>query len=105
MDNERIRTIKRQAVLLATENKRAEPGITKVYWFPNEEEVRLLELEEGIPPSPGDAIEPFRFASSPRDQLAAPSEIALIRPDEFRKLDLPEDWGGWDSAEELEIAQ
>ena len=105
MNAERIGVIRQQALLLATENKRAEPGITKVYWFPDEKEVRLLELEEGIPPSPSDVVEPFRFAPSIRDQLPAPSGVALIRPDEFRKLNLPEDWGGWDSALELEIPQ
>lgn len=104
MNAERVRLIKNQALLLAKENKRAEPGITKVFWFPDEHEVRLLELEDGIPPSPSDVVEPFRFAASTIDHLPAPSGIALIRPDEFRKLDLPESWGGWDSAEELEIA-
>ena len=105
MNAERIRVIRQQALLLARENKRAEPGITKVYWFPDEDEVRLLELEEGIPPSASDIVEPFRFAPSIPDHLPAPSGIALIRPDEYRKLDLPEEWGGWDSAEELEIPQ
>jgi hypothetical protein len=105
MNTERIREIREQAVRLARENKRAEPGIVRVYWFPDENEVRLLELEAGIPPSAGDTVEPFHFAPSPRDNLRAPSGIALIRPDEFRKLELPEDWGDWDRAEELEIAQ
>lgn len=104
MNSERLNAIRNQAILVARENKRAEPGITKVYWFPDEEEVRLIELEEGIPPSPSNVVEPFHFNPSPGDKLTAPSGIALIRPDEFRKLELPEDWGRWDSAEELEIA-
>jgi len=105
MNAARIGLMKNQALLLAKANKQAEPGITKVYWFPNEHEVRLLELEECIPPSSGSDIEPFYFASSTRDQLPAPSGIALIRPDEFGRLKLPEDWGGWEVAEELEISQ
>ena len=95
--------IKEQALRLARDNKRAEPGITKIYWFRDKEEVRLLELEPDIPPSVSEVVEPFRFAPSESDGLPAPSEIALIRPDEFRKLELPEEWGEWDSAEELAI--
>ena len=103
MNAERVRTIREQAVLLARENKRSERGITKVYWFPDEREVRLIELEEGIPPTPGEDVEPFRFAASPEDQLMAPSGVALIRPDEFGKLNLPDDWGGWEAAQELPV--
>ena len=97
--------IREQAVLLARANKKAEPGITKVYWFPDDQEVRLIELEDGIPPTASTVIEPFYFGPSVRDNLPAPSGIALIRPDEFRCLDLPEDWGDWDRAEELEIEE
>lgn len=105
MNEDRVRAIREQAIRLARENKRAEPGILTIYWFPDEEEVRLVELEAGIPPSVGEVLEPFHFAPSLRDDLPAPSGIALIRPDEFRRLELPEEWGGWDRAEELEFVQ
>jgi hypothetical protein len=95
--------IRELAMSLARENKKAEPGITRVYWFPDEREVRLIELEDGIPPSAGGAVEPFYFEPSLRDGLPAPSAIALIRSDEFRQLDLPDGWGDWESAWELEI--
>lgn len=95
--------IREQAILLARENKKAEPGITKVYWFPDDQEVRLIELEDEIPPSVSGVVEPFYFGPSVCDNLPAPSGVALIRSDEFRRLDLPEDWGDWDRAQELEI--
>lgn len=44
MNTERIGLMRNQALLLAKANKQAEPGITKVYWFPNEEEVRHASI-------------------------------------------------------------
>jgi hypothetical protein len=92
--------IKVQAKFLAKENRLAEPEIEKVFWFPDDQEVRLVELISTVPMS-GDAVEPFYFRPMPQDNLPAPSGIALIRPEEFRKLRLPPAWGSWDEAEEL----
>jgi len=92
--------VEQQAKLLARENRRAEPGITKVYWFPNESEVRLIELLPTIPAS-GSRAEPYYFRSDPGQNLPAPSGIAMIRPDEFRRVQLPPNWGTWDDAVEL----
>ena len=47
--------------------------------------------------------EPFYFDPSPADDLPVPSAVALIRSDEFGQLELPEEWGPWDAARELEI--
>ena len=90
--------VKRQAKLLAAENRRAEPDIRMIYWFPHEKEVRLLELTPTIPASGDGRVHPFHFQPKPDLDLHAPSGIALIRPDEFGKLDLPTDWGDWGSA-------
>ena len=94
--------VERQARLLAIENKKAEPEITKVYWFPDEGEVRLVELLQSVPESGDGKVHPYHFRPDPADQLPAPSGIALIRPDEFGKLQLPEKWGGWDQAVPIE---
>src|SRR4051812_48407856 len=94
--------VERQARLLAAENRKAEPGIEKVYWFPDEHEVRLVELMRAIPESDDDQVHPYHFRPSPANDLPAPSGIALIRPDEFGKLRLPERWGGWNEAVLLE---
>ena len=98
-------TIRTQAELLAKENVRAEPNIKTIYWFPNENEVRLVEVENSdiIPQSLSGSVEPFYFDSSPADNLPAPSGIAIIRSDEVEKLSLPDGWGTWDSAKKLEI--
>ena len=94
--------IRKQAKELARDNKKAEPSIIKVYWFPHDKEVRLVELTDLVPESDDKELHPFFFRPSPQDNLPAPSGIAMIRPDEYGQLKLPDDWGGWDDAEELE---
>jgi hypothetical protein len=97
-------TVEQQARLLADENRQAEPEITKVFWFPDDEEVRLVELHRGIPANADGRLRPFYFRAAATRDLPAPSGIALIRPDEFGKLELPPSWGDWDNAVELRIA-
>ena len=97
-----INDIERQAKYLARENRKAEPSIIKVLWFPNEREVRLIELHQTVPSSGDGLVHPVFFRPSPADDLPAPSGVALISPAEFRQARLPEDWGTWDDARELE---
>jgi len=93
--------IEQQARLLAVDNRKAEPDITRVFWFPDESEVRLIELTEQIPIGAEGEVLPFYFRPSPRHHLPAPSAIAMIRPGEFGKLKLPMGWGSWDNAIEI----
>ena len=97
-----LEAVKRQARLLADDNRKAEPDIQRVYWFPNDREVRLVELMPSIPASGDGLVHPFYFRSSPGDELPVPSGIAIIRPEEFRQLQPPPGWGAWDDAELLE---
>lgn len=103
MSNSKIDNVKKQAVNLAIEHKKVEPNIKAIYWIPNEEEVRLIELEVDIPKCLSGVVEPFYFAPSPTDKLEFPSGIALILPEEFKSLKMPKNWGNWDDAEKLEI--
>ena len=98
LTSEQIR-IRKYALDLAKSNKLAEPNILRIYWFPNEKEIRLVEIEEHISHSTSENVEPFYFDASPRDLLLAPSAIALIHTDEENQLKLPEDWGAWENAE------
>ena len=93
--------IQHQAQSLAADNRRAEPDISRIFWFPDEQEVRLLELTEQVPRSDEGEVLPFYFRPAPRHQLPAPSAIAMIRQDEFGKLRLPPGWGDWGDAIEL----
>jgi hypothetical protein len=92
-----------QAKLLAMESKSADPHVIKVIWFPHEKEVHIIEINDNTTPS-DTVVAPFYFGPVPEEGLPAPSGIAIIKPEEYRKLDLPSGWGTWDDAEELETA-
>ena len=49
-DDTQLPSVREQALHLAQSNKKVEPNIQKVYWFPNEEEIRLVEIEENTYP-------------------------------------------------------
>ena len=93
--------IEQQARLLADDNRRAEPDIARVFWLPDDSEVRLIELTDMVPSNSDGELRPFYFRPAPADSLPAPSAIAMIRADEFGKLTLPADWGQWSDAIEL----
>ena len=90
--------IERQARLLAVDNRRAEPDVARVLWFPNDQEVRLVELTDQVPQSMDGEVHPFYFRASVQDDLPAPSAIAMIRLNEFGRLRLPVGWGDWNDA-------
>ena len=75
-----LEIVEQQARMLAKDNREAEPDILEVYWFPHDEEVRLVELTPSIPTSGDGRVRPFYFRSNPADDLPAPSGIALIGP-------------------------
>ncbi len=93
--------VQQQARLLARENRASDPSIERVFWFPHQREIRLVELTQQIPAAQDGKVHPFWFRPSPKDGLTVPSGVALIRPKEFGKLELPEDWVSWDHAQEL----
>lgn len=98
-----VEKVEAQAKMLARDNKRAEPGIEKVYWFPSKKEIRLVELEENMIPALSGRVEPFYFGPSPQDGFTFPFVIAIIRTKEFGKLKLPRGWGKWGDAVELAV--
>ena len=97
-----IEIIKKQAILLVEENRIADSSISDAYWFPNEDEVRLVEVDSSVPISSDGQVHPYYFRPSPEDELPAPSGIAMIRQEEYRTTQLPEEWGTWDDAIKLE---
>ncbi len=97
-----VKLVEAQARRLALDNMKAEPGIKKVYWFPSEKEIRLVELDENMIPALSGRVEPFYFRPSPQDGFTFPFGIAIIQIKEFGKLKLPRGWGKWDDAMELE---
>jgi hypothetical protein len=93
--------VEQQARFLAADNRQAEPNITKVYWFPDDGEVRLVELTDQVPVNEDNELHPFYFRASPQDSLPLPTAVVMIRPEEFGKLKLPPQWGEWADAIEL----
>jgi hypothetical protein len=95
--NERVATIQEAALDLARSNAEAEPRITRVYLFPSDEEIRLVEVDESTTPS-GEEISPFYFSADPQEGIPFPSGIALILPDEVDRAKPPEGWCDWNRA-------
>jgi hypothetical protein len=93
--------VEQQARNLARANREADTQVTSVYWFPKDDEVRLVELTDSVPCSPDGRVHAFHFSASARDGLTYPSAVALIRPDELGRLTLPDGWGQWTDAVEL----
>lgn len=84
---------------LAHNNVESDSGITEIYLFPSLEQIRLIEVDENVPPS--EQIEPFYFGADPGSGLEFSSAIALIRPEERHTLRPPVGWGEWDEAERI----
>ncbi len=77
-----------------------EPAITRIYQFPSDDEVRLLEVDITVAPvREGEAIAPFYFARDPKSGLNHRSAIALIAPEDVSQASLPPDWGSWEDAQ------
>ncbi len=98
MDKKKMRQL---AERLATANAESEPTLRKVLWFPHEVELRLVEVMDDVIAS--DSVIAFHFGPDAPGGIPVPSAIALIRPQEFRAIPLPEGWGNWDDAEEINV--
>jgi len=94
VDNSKMREL---AIKLAKDNVESEPDIQEVLWFPHADELRLVEVLPDMVES--DRVVVFRFG--PEVNMPVPMAIALIRPEEAKKIPLPDDWGGWESAERV----
>lgn len=89
--------IKEAAQRLAEANASSVNSLMKIYLFPHEQEIRLLEIDSATIES--DEVTPFSFSSDNENGIPFPSSIAVILPHEFGKLPLPKEWGEWSSAE------
>jgi len=99
---ERTEKIRKIAKIIALESKKAEPDIVKIYWFPHDREVHLIEIDDKSVSSVSGQVEAFYFDPAPEEGITVPSGIAIIRSDEYGKLDLPKGWGDWNDGLELE---
>ena len=96
-----IEKMRELARALAQSNKAEEPQISRAFWFPSTEELRMVEVDDTAIPS--DEVIAFHFGPSPAAGLPVPFAIALIRSSEVKAIPLPEGWGSWDDAEEVDV--
>jgi hypothetical protein len=93
---------------LAQSHRKADPRTTHVFLSedPEGQEIRLVEVSEGVPNSGG--VMPFRFRSAPEHQIDLPSVVVLLHPSEWEELrsghlSLPTGWSQVDELEEIAL--
>jgi len=91
-------SIEDEAKSLAASNAEASPEITEIWWFPDNEEIRLIEVDSTLPGS--DEISPYCFPPDPIGGVHYRIAIALVKPEE-KALPVPEGWVGWDEAQRV----
>jgi hypothetical protein len=95
----KIGAVLEEARKLASEATESDASIDGIYWFPHDEEVHLVMVDKNLVPSGEESVEPFYFDSTSTDPF--PSGIAIIGPDEYRRLKLPRGWGDWDDGKKI----
>lgn len=93
--------IEQQAKLMAADAREAAPDIERIIWFPDDAEVRLVEITPLVPAYRDSELYPFYFPASPDHELPAKSAVMMIRPDEVARFNPPTGWGEWSDGIEL----
>ena len=86
-----------EATWLAHENADSERSIEASYWFPSEDEFRIVHVDATTLPSDG-RLRPFPLADDPAEGINYPVRVAFVLPDEVHQVALPEGWGTWEQA-------
>jgi hypothetical protein len=93
------KTIREAAEELARDNREAEPNLIKIYLFPSQDEIRLVEIDPSVPPlKSSTSVTPFYFGPDTVGGVPYRTAVALVRPEEDGKASLPAGWGGWNDA-------
>ena len=95
-----IQQVKQLALKTATYYKKIDPDIIDIYWFPCEEEIRLICLDKGMELANGKDVDDdnesvLLFYFSKCDEYPLWAVIGQINKKFFGKKKLPEKWGGW----------
>ncbi len=90
--------IKETAQNLVDSNAEAVPEIEEIWFFYNDEEIRLIEVHSSLPPD--NEIAAYHFPADPDNGIGYPIAVALINSAD-KELPLPDGWGSWDKAERL----
>lgn len=83
---------------LASENIKYEPKLIRIYRFPSNKEIRLVEIDPNT--LPVKRVTPYYFRADPVGGYPYPIAMSLITPeDEAKRIPLPRGWGKWEDAE------
>ena len=91
--------VEQAARAMAAANVEAAPETEAIYFFPSDDEIRLIETDPTTLPSV-EAV-PYYFAAAPKSGIPFRSSVALIRPEEAFRLAPPPGWGTWEDAIQL----
>lgn len=91
--------IEQAARRMAATNVEAAPETEAIYFFPAEDEIRLIETDPTTLPS-AEAV-PYYFGAAPKSGIPFRSSVALICPEEAFRLAPPPGWGTWEDAVRL----
>jgi hypothetical protein len=96
-------TTKEAAEEIARENAEDNTEISEIWLFPDDREVRLIEIDETAMPYPPDAnrISAYSFPPYPGTRSPFRFAVAVIRSEDKKRLDPPRGWGTWDDAEKI----
>jgi hypothetical protein len=95
------RSVEDVAMEIVTDHIEAEPGIIRIYLFPSDKEVRLIEVDKTVSERrEGNKLLPFYFEADEANDLPFPMVVDLIAPSHeelLRKgeICLPANWGNW----------
>ena len=93
-----IHQAKKVARKLAEANVAVEASISEIYWVPREDRIYLVEIDTDSVPNDGH-LRPLYFSAE--SDIPLPSGIAMVTPEEFGKISLPEGWGTWAEMEPI----
>lgn len=91
--------VEQAARKMAAANAEAAPETEAIYFFPSQNEIRLIETDPTTLPST--EIVPYYFGAAPQSGIPYRSSVALIRPEEAFRLAPPPEWGTWKDAIKL----
>lgn len=83
---------------LAQWNADSEESVVRIWWFPSEEEIRLIEVDDSTLAAPDKRAQPYYFPAR-LPEVPYPCGIALVRPEEEQNIALPAAWNAsWNDA-------
>lgn len=93
------KSVREVASYVAERHVRVAPEIREIFLFPSHDEIRLIEIDPTTLPS--SEITPYYFNPDPVNGVPYISAVALIRPEEKKRLLPPKEWGTWQDGEKI----